>query len=181
MAGPLATTEGIAAPQEHAGLPQMRYQTFPSQIFWLAVTFALLFLMLWRVTLPMIAGVIDARRNRIEGDLSEAENLRKDAAGALAAYEASLAEARNRAHQLADENRKTILAELDGMKATAEAEAQAAMNEVERRILSDRTKSVSAVKTAAAEAAAAIVERLIGTKIRIEDAANAVAVETETR
>ena len=57
MAAP-ETTEGTGAPEGHAGLPQMDVGTFPSQIFWLVVTFGLLFLVLWRKTLPMIEGAI---------------------------------------------------------------------------------------------------------------------------
>jgi F-type H+-transporting ATPase subunit b len=175
MAEPTATMTGTVAPEEHSGLPQMDFETFPSQIFWLAVTFGLLFVVLSRLTLPMIAGAIGERRSRIEGDLGTAESLRKDAATALSDYEAALAQARNRAHQLADENRKRIVAEIERLKAAADAEAQAAMAEAEKRIAAERAKAVTGVKAAAAEAAADIVQRLIGTTVSIEDAAAAVA------
>src|SRR5437868_4894175 len=115
------------------GLPQMNTETFPSQIFWLVVTFGLLFLVLWRITLPMIEGVIGDRRNRIEGDLGTAEKLRQQASEALAAYEAALAGARSRAHQVMDGNRKAVAAELDEQRTRAEQEAQAAMKQAEER------------------------------------------------
>jgi F-type H+-transporting ATPase subunit b len=108
-----ATTEGTEAPGGNTGLPQFNTETFPSQIFWLVVTFGLLFLFLWKKTLPMIAGAISERRNRVEGDLGAAEDSRKGAADALQAYETALAQARARAHALADENRKRIVAEID--------------------------------------------------------------------
>src|SRR5258706_16099216 len=116
MAASPETTGGTAVPQGHAGLPQMNVGTFPSQIFWLVVTFGLLFLVLWRKTLPMIEGAIGQRRGRIEGDLGTAEGFRKEAQAAFAAYEAALAQARARAHQLADENRKITVAEIDPLK-----------------------------------------------------------------
>src|SRR5258707_1642611 len=162
MAASRETTEGTAVPQGHAGLPQMNVGTFPSQIFWLVVTFGLLFLVLWRKTLPMIEGAIGQRRGRIEGDLGTAENFRKEAQGALAAYEAALAQARTRAHQLADENRKITVAEIERLKAAADAQAQSAMGIAEKRIASERSKALVGGKAAAAEAAAAIVERLTG-------------------
>src|ERR1700730_2379899 len=90
------------------GLPQMHTETFPGQIFWLVVTFGLLFLVLWRITLPMIERGAGERRNRIEGDLGTAEKLRQQASEALAGYEAALASARSRAHQILDENRKAM-------------------------------------------------------------------------
>ncbi|HXJ01584.1 MAG TPA: hypothetical protein VNH44_10195 [Micropepsaceae bacterium] len=182
MAAADGTIEGTVAPEGHTGLPQMSTGSYPSQIFWLVVTFGLLFLVLWRVTLPMIAGAIGARRNQIEGDLSSADDQRKDAAKALASYEAALAQARGRAHQLADENRKRVVTDIERMKSAAEAQAQAAMGEAEKRIAAERARAVTGVKSAAAEAAADIVQRLIGSPVSIEDATAAVAsVEAKGR
>src|ERR1051326_5473699 len=180
MAAPEGTIAGTAQPAEHVGLPQIKPETFPSQVFWLAITFGLLFLVLWRMTLPMIAGAIGARRNRIEGDLGTAESLRKDAASALAGYESALATARSRALQMADENKKRVVAEIDHMKTQADSTAQASRADAEKRIAGERAKAVGGVKAAAAEAAADIVERLLGTPVSREDAANAVAsIETK--
>jgi F-type H+-transporting ATPase subunit b len=174
MADQRETTEGTGAPAEHAGLPQMNSGTFPSQIFWLVVTFGLLFLVLWRKTLPMIEGAIGQRRGRIEVDLKTAENFRKEAQDALTAYEAALAQARARAHQLADENRKLVVGEIERLKAAGDAEAQKAFGIAEARIAAERGRALAGVRTAAAEAAAEIVERLIGVSVSAEDAAKAV-------
>ena len=161
-----ATTE-----TPRGGLPQMRTDTFPSQIFWLVVTFGLLFLVLWRVTLPMIEGIIGERRNRIEGDLGTAEKLRQQASGILAGYEAELAGARSRAHQILDENRKAIAAELDQLKSREETELQTAMKQADERVSAERARALGSLRPAAAEAASAIVERLIGTKVSPDEAA----------
>jgi F-type H+-transporting ATPase subunit b len=174
MAAADGTIEGTAEPAEHAGLPQMNVGTFPSQIFWLVLTFGLLFLVLTRKTRPMIEGIIGQRRGRIEGDLGSAETFRKEAQGALAAYEAALAQARARAHQLAGENKKITVAEIERLKAVADSEAQNAYGIAEKRIAAERGKALVGVRTAAAEAAAEIVERLIGVPVSAEDAAKAV-------
>jgi F-type H+-transporting ATPase subunit b len=182
MAAAEGTIEGTGAPEGHAGLPQMEVGTFPGQVFWLVLTFGFLFLVLWRVTLPMIAGAIGNRRNKIEGDLETAENLRKDATAALAGYEAALTQARGRAHQLADENKKRVVDEIGKLKSAADTEAQTTMAEAERRIAGERAKAVSGVATAAAEAATQIVQRLLGSTVSAEDARNAVAsVEAKGR
>ena len=176
-AQPLNTATG-ATPR--GGLPQMNTETFPSQIFWLVVTFGLLFLVLWRITLPMIEGVIGERRNRIEGDLGTAEKLRQQASEALAGYEAALSGARSRAHQVLDANRKTIAAELDQLKTRAEHEAQAAMKQAEDRVATERARALGSLRPAAAEAAAAIVERLIGARVTPDEAARAMGEQQAT-
>ena len=161
------------------GLPQMHTDTFPSQIFWLVVTFGLLFLVLWRITLPMIEGVIGERRNRIEGDLSTAEKLRQDATEALKSYEAELGGARSRAHQILDESRKAIATHLDELKTRADAESQAAAKQAEERISAERARAMGSVKSAAAEAASAIVERLVGINVSADEAARAIPSQAQ--
>ena len=169
-----ATIEGTVEPAENAGLPQMDAETFPSQIFWLVITFGLLFVLLSKVTLPRIAGSIADRKSRIDGDLGAAEGSRKGAADAQTAYETALAQARARAGVLADENRKRVTGEIDKLKAAADAEAVGAMAAAEKRIAAERSKAETHIRASAAEAAADIVERLIGVKVTGEDAAKAV-------
>lgn len=169
-----ATIEGTVEPGESAGLPQMDVESFPSQMFWLVITFGLLFVVLSKLTLPRIAGSIADRRGRIEGDLGAAEASRQGAANEQTAYETALAQARSRAQGLADENRKRVTAEIDALKAAAGTEAQSAMAAAEKRIAAERGKAESHIRSSAAEAAADIVERLIGVKVAGDDAAKAV-------
>jgi len=172
-----ATTEGTEAaghPAEEAGLPQMNPEHFMSQIFWLVITFGLLFILLSRVTIPKIASSLAARKNRIDGDLGAAEKSRKDAADALTDYETALAQARGKAHALADENRKRIVGEIEGLKNAADAKAQDAMAKAEARISAERVRAEGNIRSAAAEAAASIVERLLGVAVSGDEAAAAV-------
>ncbi|HEX5279041.1 MAG TPA: hypothetical protein VFW28_03080 [Micropepsaceae bacterium] len=168
-----AATE--AAPKQ--GLPQLDVTSYPSQLFWLLITFGLLFLFFWRVTLPMIEGVLRERRNRIEGDLATAEKMRQQAADALAGYEAEMAGARSRAQQILAENRKTIAASLDALKSKAKAETQATVKQAEDRVYAERARAMASLRPAAAEAAADIVGRLIGTKVGVDEAAGAIQMQ----
>lgn len=167
-------TEADGAAHSSGGLPQMNVETFPSQWFWLVVTFGFLFLVLWRVAMPRIAGAIEARRSRIEGDLAAAEGLRKDAAGALEAYETALAAARKSALAQADETKKRVSVEIEALKTAAEAKAMAASAEAEAHISASRARAESNIRVAASEAAAAIVERLLGEKVSAEEAGRVV-------
>src|ERR1700752_307383 len=99
-----AATEEAVGANEPSGLPQLDVETYPGQLFLLVITFGLLFVLLSRVALPRIAGSMAARKNRIEGYLGAAEQSKKDASAALAQYEAALAQARNKALAMADEN-----------------------------------------------------------------------------
>ena len=168
MAAQAHTTE-TEVPKS-GGFPPFDTTTFPSQIFWLTITFAFLFVVLWRVAGPRIGGAIAARKNQVTGDLGQAQAHRKDAEAAQAAYEAALAEARKRAQALADENRKRINGEIDAAKAAAEADAHKATADAEARIRATRESALAQVAKSAEEAAIAIVAHLTGETVAAEDA-----------
>ena len=175
MQGATQTTATTEQPtHKGAGFPPFKTETFPSQLFWLAITFGFLFVVLWRVAGPMIGNTIAARRKRINDDLAEAQKARRDADQASAAYQAALAGARARAQALAEENRKAVSSEVDKAKAAADAEALAALARAEQQIAQTRDAARAHVMKAAQDAAAAIVQRLIGETITAEDAAAAV-------
>ncbi len=169
MAEPAHTSTGTA-PTENVGFPPFKTQTFENQIFWLAITFTFLFVVLWRVAGPRISGAIAARKGKISGDIAQAETHRKDAEAAQAAYEAALAEAKKRAHALAEENRKRIHDEIDRAKSAAESDANRQLSEAEARILATRQSALAQVAVTAEETAIAIVARLTGENVSSADA-----------
>jgi F-type H+-transporting ATPase subunit b len=166
-----ATTE---APKKQDSFPPFDTTTFPSQLFWLAITFAFLFTVLWRVAGPKINGAITNRRSAINGAIKDAAKAREEADAAQAGYEASLAAARTRANALAEETRQSLNAEIAKAKADADAQAAKSMHDADTRITATRESAKAAVGSAAREAAVAIVERLTGDKVSAEDAAKAI-------
>jgi F-type H+-transporting ATPase subunit b len=177
MAAAAIEGTGKAGAPAEGGLPQLNPEHFAGQVLWLAITFGLLFILLSRVTLPRIAGALADRKTRIDSDLAAAEQSKKDASDALAAYEAALASARGRALALADENRKRIVSEIEARKSEADAKAQEAMSKAEGRIATERARAEGNTRAAAAEAAASIVERLLGVPVSADEAAKAVDAE----
>ena len=92
-------------------MPQLDPSLFATQLFWLFVTFLVLFLIAWKAALPRIADVLNARQNRIDGDLEKAQALKTEAEEVLATYERSLAGA---ATQAQDIHRDELVRDLRG-------------------------------------------------------------------
>jgi len=168
------TTTGTEAPSGEGGFPPFKSETYPAQLFWLAVTFAFLFVVLWRVATPRIAGVIAERKGRIAGDIGAAEKHRKDAEAALASYNPALATARDSARGVGEENRKRIAAEAERAKAQADAQARQASDVAEARIAAVRSEAKGRLSKAVEEAAIDIVARLTGETVSPAEAAAAV-------
>jgi len=173
MAEASATT-AVAAQSQSGGFPPFRSETFPSQLFWLAITFAFLFVVMWRIAGPRINGVITSRRNAINNDIAAADKARGNAEAASAAYLTALAGARARAQAMAEDNRQKLSAEIAKAKADAEAEAHRAMADADARIAATRVEAQDHMTKAAEEAAIAIVARLTGDAVSPVDAARAV-------
>jgi F-type H+-transporting ATPase subunit b len=79
-------------------MPQLDFSTYASQIFWLFITFGILYIAMARFALPNVREVLENRRSRIINDLTKAEKLRKEAESAQAGFASSLNKAHEKAH-----------------------------------------------------------------------------------
>ncbi len=144
------------------GMPQLCFDWFPNQIFWLVVTLVVIFLVLSRVALPRIAAILAERTGTITNDLAAAEDLKAKAVEAEEAYKKALADARSEAQRIAAEARAEIQADLDKAIAKADAEIAAQTAESEKAIAEIRAGAVESVKEVARDTAAALVTALGG-------------------
>lgn len=151
-------------PSGKPGMPQLDFASYTPQVIWLAITFVALYLLMSRIALPRIATVIEHRRDRIASDLDAAARLKEETDEVIAAYEAELAEARGRAHQIATETRAKLNEELGAERADIEADLAKKTAEAETRISDMKAKALAEVDAAAADAAGEIVSLLIGVK-----------------
>jgi F-type H+-transporting ATPase subunit b len=146
----------------HVAFPPFNRETFASQLFWLAITFALLYLLMARFALPRVGSIIEARRSKIESDLAAAAQLKTNAEAAMAAYEKALAEARTRAQTIGGETRAKLNAEAEAARKALEAALNAKLAEADAAIAKTKAGAMTNVRGIAAEAAAAIVAKLTG-------------------
>jgi F-type H+-transporting ATPase subunit b len=160
MAEPTAHT---GAPAGQNAFPPFQSQNFPSQLVWLALTFVLLYALMARVALPRIGAILEARSKRIADDLAAAGRFKEQSDAANAAYEKSLADARARAQAIAAEMREKQAIAAEATNKRLEAELHDKLAAAERAIGVTRSAAMGNVGTIAADAASAIVERLIGT------------------
>lgn len=160
MAEPAAHTE---VPEGHkAPFPPFQGETFASQLVWLVIAFVVLYALAAKVALPRVGGILAARRERVDSDVGHARRLREQADAALAAYEKALADAHSRGQSIASETHTRLTAEGETRRKALEAELNAKLAEAEKAISATKQAAMANVRTIAADAAATIVERLIG-------------------
>jgi F-type H+-transporting ATPase subunit b len=143
-------------------MPQLEFADFLPQLFWLAVTFILLYFLMSRVALPKVATVLVERDRQIEEDLARAERLKAEADETLKAYEAALIQARTEAQAL----HRQASAEISALAARREqvfgADIGARTREAEERIEAAKERTLADLPVVASEVADSAFRRLTG-------------------
>ena len=160
-------------------MPQLNVADFSSQIVWLVITFAALYLVMTKVALPRIAEVLETRQDRIADDLELAEKFRQEAEQALADYHASLTAARATAHDITLAARDQLAATAVARKAEVDADFTAQVATAEQRVGTVRSQAMANLGAAALEAARAMTARLVGVEIGEDEAGAAIALDLE--
>ena len=158
---PLLTLPAAAMAE---GMPQLDFKTplTISQVVWGAIIFVVLYIMLSRTGLPLVASVLEERATKIAKDLDEARAAKARADDGM--READEATAKARA-----ESQAAINAALDEAKTAAAAQAEVLntrlekqLQESETQIAQARASAMSALRQVATETAATVVTRLTG-------------------
>jgi F-type H+-transporting ATPase subunit b len=143
-------------------MPQLDVATFPSQLFWLAVTFIILYILMSRVGLPRLTAAIDARRQRREDDLARAARLKTEAEAANAAFQRTMAEARAQAQAAIKETTDRLAAEAAERQRALAAALAEQIDQAERRIAETKQQALAEVRGIAADVGQSVVEKLTG-------------------
>lgn len=155
-------------------MPQLDPSDYPTQLFWLVVTFVPLYLILRRVVLPRIGEVLGARQRHIDTDLEKAGNLKEEADKVMAEYEKALAEARDKASAVIKQASDEMAAESAKRHQTFARELADKTRAAEQRIAAARDEALGNLRVVATEVAAAATAKLIGVKVEPEQVERAV-------
>ena len=156
-------------------MPQLeQIDTFASQIFWLIISFGVLYYMMARVVLPRIADIMAEREDRVAQDLARAQTLKLQSEQIMEEYEAALAEARGKAATALKLATDEVSAEVASRQdeVTAKLNKQAA--DAESRIDTAKQEALANVKVVASEVSQAAVGKLLGRAPQPAEATRAV-------
>jgi F-type H+-transporting ATPase subunit b len=144
-------------------MPQIEdVASFLPQIFWLVITFTTLYLIMWKTAVPGIANVLEARQKRIGDNLDKATQAKQEAEETLAAYEASMADARSQAQSLHARTAKLLSDETEAREAEIADELGRDFSKSEAEIQRAVDGAMGHVRTIAIEVAGDALQRLSG-------------------
>ena len=155
-------------------MPQLDPAYWPTQLFWLAITFIALYLVIWRIALPRIADVLEARQRKLDDDLKKATALKDEAQTILAEYERMRASAHASAHDVLQKAQDAMKAEGERQGHALAAKLNQQTDEAEARIAAAKDAALASLEGTVNEVVAAATEKLIGVKAGDQEIARAV-------
>ena len=182
---------GATAASSSSGpkLPQLDLATYPSQVFWLVISFVVLYFLVAKLAMPRIAEVLEERQERIEDDLDKAETLKKEAYQVRIEYEKALSAAREKAQDATRHAQEEIAKRSAEAESAAQVKVTVMLEEAEKRIAASKTGAEgkpgdpisSLERSVAQEVVANAVQKLIGVDVTAADIDAAIAATLEER
>ena len=171
----------FAAGESKGGLPQLDFTTWPTQIFWLVVSFALAYILMWRVVTPRIGSVLEERHTRLDDDMQRAKQAADEAEVMRVSFEKTLADARADAQ---DKTRTTLAAaatEAEKKNAAAAKRLATKISKAEAKIMEARDTAFAELDDVAATSAVDAAQSLASIKVTKTDAKKAVKAAAKAK
>lgn len=150
-------------------MPQLDFSIFPSQLFWLCICFFTMLFIMSKLIIPRIAEMIELRREKIEGNLEKAAEIKAEAEKSLEKYRKALQDATNDANQSLLKTQQELQAMIERKQDDLSAKLSAQIVEGEKKILNSKNKALQQVNDISAEIAVEIMKKLDLKDIKIQD------------
>ena len=132
------------------------------ELLWGSIAFLLVFIVLWRFAFPRIGEMLQARTEKIQGEMENAEETRREADRVLAEYRQQLAGARDEANGIIEEARRTAEQLRKDLQDKAEREAQSTVQRAQEEIRAERDRVFEELKAQVGELSVAIAGKVVG-------------------
>ena len=146
-------------------MPQLEFATFASQIFWLATTFVILWIIMSRSAIPTIREVLQNRQTRISEDLRKAEKLKEEAESAEADFTSVIVNARSKASTMLSKVRDQADEEAESRNAKLDETFARHARESEHRIEVIKKEAIEQMTPVTIEVTQEILKKLINVKV----------------
>ena len=160
-------------------MPQLSQlsEVYLSQFLWLAIALGFIFFVIARGMVPKIQATVDAREQRIAGDLEAAQAARAAADQTEAQWRERMDAARADAARIAQDAKQASAGDTEAkVKAAADKvsrKAEASQAKIREAVLAARAE----IEAVAAQATREMVERLTGIEVDSKEAAAAVKAQ----
>ncbi|EHI49265.1 F0F1-type ATP synthase, beta subunit [SAR116 cluster alpha proteobacterium HIMB100] len=182
VASCISATQSFAAGagESSGGLPQLDLTTWPNQLFWLAVTFSIGYILMAKLIAPRIGSVIESRKQTVTDDLSRAKQADSEAQQMKQSFEAALEDARTKAAEEASQAMVEAKAQAEAAEAELSAKLTKKAKAAETKLAKLRDEAMANIDDVAKELTQDAVLAVTGMKINKTDAGKALKAVSKT-
>jgi F-type H+-transporting ATPase subunit b len=146
-------------------MPQLNPEFWISQIFWLVLTFGMLFIILSKLILPKISKNLEARKSQILENIEAAEKQREESENKIKEYEKIILNSKNETKNYFNEVRIKILKDINKKKEILENEINKEIKAVEKEIIDLKNNAPEKINKIAIETSSDLIKKLIGIEV----------------
>ena len=150
---------------ESGGMPQLNPEFWVSQIFWLTLTFGILYVILSKLILPKISANLELRKTQIQENIEAAEKQRESSESKLKEYETLVSKSKLEAKNIFKETREKALKDINSKKEVLEKQIDDEIKKAEDEIFQLKKSAPQKINKIAIETSSEILKKLIGTEI----------------
>jgi len=155
--------EAFAA--ESGGMPQLNPEFWISQIFWLTLTFGILYLVLSKLILPKISANLESRKSQILENIEAAEKQREDSETKLKEYQDVISKSKLEAKTIFNQAREKVLKDINAKREVLDKQIDEEISKAEEEIKTFRNSAPDKINKIAIETSSELIQKLIGAEV----------------
>ena len=150
---------------ESGGMPQLNPEFWVSQIFWLTLTFGILYIVLSKLILPKISANLELRKSQIQENIEAAEKHREDSESKLKEYDDIVTKGKLEAKNIYKEVREKALKDINLKKENLDKQIDEEIKKAEEEINILKKSAPEKINKIAIETSSELVKKLIGAEV----------------
>ena len=150
---------------ESGGMPQLNPEFWVSQIFWLTLTFGILYIVLSKLILPKISANLELRKSQIQENIEAAEKQRESSDAKLKEYDNIILKSKLEARNILRDAKEKVVKNINSKKETLDKQIDEEIKKAEQEIAALRKNAPEKIRKIAIETSAQLVKKLIGAEI----------------
>ena len=150
---------------ESGGMPQLNPEFWVSQIFWLTLTFGILYVLLSKLILPKISANLELRKSQIQENIEAAEKQRKGSETKLKEYDDIILKSKLEAKNIFKDAREKVLKDINSKKEILDKQIDEEIKKTEQEIEVLKKSAPERINKIAIEMSSELVKKLIGAEV----------------
>ena len=150
---------------ESGGMPQLNPEFWVSQIFWLTLTFGILYIVLSKAILPKISSNLELRKSQIQENIEAAEKQRIESDTKLKEYDDLILKSKIKAKNIYKDAREKVIKDINLKKEVLDRQIDEEIKKAEKEIEFLKKNAPEKINKIAIETSSELIKKLIGAEI----------------